>query len=203
VNEYRKLLNEMDNIYKEVEMDEAKTAGKTGIDIGDGMAVAKVGYDANGNWSYWIRKDGGNKKIQTINLNGGSGKISDINDFRAKTSDAVHAIKMIKDYLGDSSSSEIEEGDLKDKLLPHRAIKKKEKSELSLKDRIKNTQKEPTDKSNSLQDRMDEVEINEETDSNKGRMISLIFDMKEAYATDDAELMQSAIESMEEIIDSM
>jgi hypothetical protein len=81
---------------KFVEMMEGKTS-KTGIDIGDGFKVHKVGNDPNGNWSYWISRDGGKqKKIQTTNLEGGKGKISDISDF--KKSEGKAAIRLIKNY---------------------------------------------------------------------------------------------------------
>jgi len=77
-----------------------KTAGKNGIDIGDGLAVMKIGKDPKGNWSYWIKKkDGKNVKIQTINLNNGSGKIEDIKQFKGGDKDGAKAIKLIKEYL--------------------------------------------------------------------------------------------------------
>lgn len=79
---------------------EAKKAPKDGYDIGDGFSVTKIGMDANGNWSYWITKGASKaKKIQTTNLAGGSGKITDVREFKdAKSKDAKKAIELIKDY---------------------------------------------------------------------------------------------------------
>jgi len=80
-------------------LSEGKKAPKGGYDIGDGMSVTKVGYDTNGNWSYWISKGGSAKKIQTTNLNGGSGKITNIHDFKdVNSSNTKKAIALIKNY---------------------------------------------------------------------------------------------------------
>jgi len=78
---------------------EAKKAPKGGYDIGDGFSVTKVGHDTNGNWSYWVAKGGAAKKIQTGNLNGGSGKIINVHDFKnINSGDAKKAVSLIKDY---------------------------------------------------------------------------------------------------------
>jgi len=55
---------------------------KKGIDIGDGFRVHKIGHDANGNWSYVISKGNKTTKIQAANINNGSGKITNIEDFK-------------------------------------------------------------------------------------------------------------------------
>lgn len=61
---------------KEGYTDHLLSEKKAPIELGKSLYLHRVGYDANGNWSYWVSK-GGNKakKIQAINLKGGSNKI--------------------------------------------------------------------------------------------------------------------------------
>ena len=58
-------------------LNEAKKAVKVDLELGKGKSgyyfITKVGYDANGNWSYWIAK-GGNKP-KKVQHQGGGGKI--------------------------------------------------------------------------------------------------------------------------------
>lgn len=79
---------------KDADFSEAKT-GK--IDIGDGLILTKVGMDPNGNFSYWVKVDGKNKKFQAINLGKqGSPKIADIKDFKNPGKEAKKVIQLIK-----------------------------------------------------------------------------------------------------------
>lgn len=57
---------------------EGKTA-KNPVDIGDGFYLKRVGFDLNGNWSYWVQL-GSNRarKIQALNVNAGANKITDL-----------------------------------------------------------------------------------------------------------------------------
>jgi hypothetical protein len=68
---------------------------KNGIDIGDGYSVHKIGYDINGNWTYWIKY--GNKslkQIQAINILNGRNKVVNINDFKVdETNEIKNEIK--------------------------------------------------------------------------------------------------------------
>lgn len=69
-------------------LNEAKSV-RGGVDIGDDFRVMRLGFDANGNWSYWISQSGGKaKKIQAVNLDGGNNKVTNINDFRTDSSNA-------------------------------------------------------------------------------------------------------------------
>lgn len=84
------------DVYNSIKV-EAKSS-KSGVDIGDGIKVHKVGNDPNGNWSYWISRDGGKqKKIQTTNLEGGKGKLTDVRDFG--TPAGKQAVRLVKDYV--------------------------------------------------------------------------------------------------------
>lgn len=70
-----------------------KTA-KPPIEIGGPLAVKKIGYDPNGNWSYWLETPRGTKKIQNGAI-GGQSSVTDINDFRkpdARTKKVVDGI---------------------------------------------------------------------------------------------------------------
>jgi len=75
------------------------------VDIGDGIEIDKVGYDRNGNWSYWVRIDGARaKKIQHMSLvgTGAKGGIPrnkiTKEDFKANFLDK-DTVKAIKKYI--------------------------------------------------------------------------------------------------------
>jgi hypothetical protein len=54
---------------------------KKPIDIGGGFYLKGVGFDNNGNWSYWVsRGASGFRKLQASDVNGGKDKITDLND---------------------------------------------------------------------------------------------------------------------------
>ena len=94
------------------EMLEEVKSSKSGVDIGDGFRVMRVGHDTNGNWSYWISKNGGRaKKVQSINLNGGKGKIEDLRDFRdSAATPTINAIKSyFREHIGESLKKKLVE----------------------------------------------------------------------------------------------
>lgn len=60
---------------------------KGGVDIGGNFRVMRIGFDKNGNWSYWVSVGGRARKIQATNLMGGKHKVTNINDFRTDATD--------------------------------------------------------------------------------------------------------------------
>lgn len=68
---------------------------KSPIDIGHGFYVRKIGFDRNGNWSYWVQRGNNQaKKIQALNVNAGSNKITNLSEFLDPNyKDTVTAIK--------------------------------------------------------------------------------------------------------------
>lgn len=69
-------------------LNEAKSV-RGGVNIGDDYRVMRLGFDPNGNWSYWVSYAGGKaKKIQSINLDGAKHRVTNIHDFLTDDSNA-------------------------------------------------------------------------------------------------------------------
>lgn len=84
--------NNFERLLEETFISEAK-ASKIGIDIGDGFSVHKVGFDKNGNWSYWISKGRSKqKKVQVVGNVKGS-KITDVNAFKTAPKETISSLK--------------------------------------------------------------------------------------------------------------
>jgi uncharacterized membrane protein len=90
------MINETVEKYLSEGKKSTKTA-KPAIEIGGPLAVKKIGYDTNGNWSYWLETPRGTKKIQNGAM-GGQSSITDINDFKNPDSKTKKVIDLIQDY---------------------------------------------------------------------------------------------------------